>query len=215
MKLTQVRSRLPTAELESLLAEDPLNMEDLYLHTGKYLLKMDLYLQEKIDIAVALGLDSSKGKKILDIGSGIGLFPWLCKDLGHVCHSTYYDKFPFYEGAWKILKIEEPFHLEVKPDSPWDIEHSKFDIITAHRTVFDRYPSLWTAIDWLRFIRQADKCLNRDGVLFVKTNCSEASEYPMDEDAKRLLSPFMLEGFNSDTFSITKEQIRGLLGKSR
>lgn len=216
MQLEQIKDNLPLEKLTAALGSDPRNAEEFYNHTGKYIYKLDLYLQEKIDVAAFLGLDTASNLRMLDIGSGMGLFAWICKNLGHKCNSTYYDNFPFYQAAWKILKIRSPVYLEIRSDRRWQLESSKpYDIITAMRTVFDRYPTRWSAYDWLMFLTQAHAHLKPSGTLFVKTNCSDEEDAKMDEHASRLFEPFMVDGFNSKTFLLKREDIERLIGNNR
>lgn len=215
LEFDKLKSLLPLAEMEKLTNENPRHTDDLYAHTGKYVSKMHLYLDEKIQLATALGLESDdEPKRILDIGTGIGIFPWLCDKLGHSCIGTYYDKFDYYEKMWKLLAIKRPFYLDLRANRHWQLGVTeKFNVVTAHRTVFDRYPDKWTAYNWLMFIYEAERFLKRDGVLLVKTNCYDPDD-EMDHHAKRLLAPFMLEGFNSTTFLIKRKDIEALLGKA-
>ena len=213
MDLENLKKLLPLDRMQEMLDEDDRHINELYAHTGKYITKMDLYLQEKIEVARALKLDVTKDRFILDIGTGVGMFPWLCKQLGHTCVSTYYDNFEFYRKLWKLLKIKAPTYLEIKANQHWELGNSKkYDIITAKRTVFDRFPHNWSAYNWIMFLKEAHGLLKDEGCLFVKTNWSEESDSLMDTHAKRLLEPFLLSEFNSTTFLITRSEIENLIG---
>ena len=216
MDLKKIKRYLPLGKMEELAGQNPRYSNDLYSHTGKYVKKIDLYLQEKIDVARALKLDVVEDRSILDIGTGVGMFPWLCRQLGHVCLSTYYDDFEFYEKMWELLEIKRPTYLEVRANRHWQLGYTKrFDIITAQRTVFDRYPANWSAYNWIMFLEEAYRHLKDEGILFVKTNCLDDTDTAMDLHAKRLLEPFLLTGFNSTTFLITKSEIENLIGAAR
>ena len=216
LELENIKDSLPLDELQAALVDDPRNTDEFYNHTGKYVQKLDLYLQEKLDVAEFLGLTETRNLRILDIGSGIGLFSWICQNLQHKCNSTYYDKFPFYQAAWKILKIRSPVYLEIRANKQWQMEVTKpYDLITAMRTVFDRYPTPWTAYNWMMFLEEARRYLRPKGRLFVKTNCSDEADALMDEHSLRLLEPFTVNSFNSKTFLLTKEDIEKLIGSNR
>ena len=214
--IDKIRDSVPLDQLSELLHKDVRNTTDWHLHTGKYVQKMDLYLSEKLKIFCDLGLHKQKDMRIIDIGTGVGLFPWLCKTEGHYCESTYYDYFEFYKDAWATLDINPPFFFEVKCNQPWDLPPSnRYDMICAMRTVFDRYPHHWTVSNWLYFFGEAEKHLNPNGKLLVKTNRTENGineTADLDKAVLRLLNPYLLDGFNSRTFMISKEDIKGMVG---
>ena len=215
----KIQTSVPLDRLSALLQKDVRNCSDWYLHTGKYVQKMDLYLSEKLKMFCDIGLHDETGLRILDIGTGIGLFPWLCKLGNHYCESTYYDYFEFYKDAWSTLDIITPFFFEVKCNQPWDLPPgNRYDIICSMRTVFDRVPHPWTVSNWLHFLEEAEKHLNLNGKVIIKTNRVEGNEgfegdnIDLDQATIRLLEPYFLDGYNSRTFLINKEDIKGLIG---
>lgn len=214
--LTKVQESIPLDQLSELLHKDVRNTTEWHLHTGKYIQKLDLYLSEKLKIYYELGLHNETNMRILDIGCGVGLFPWLCKLEGHYCESTYYDYFEFYRDAWQVLDINPPFFLEVKCNEPWDVPlGNRYDIICAMRTVFDRYPQDWNVSSWLYFFKEAEHRLNPNGKLLVKTNRVENGTGPnidLGAATLRMLEPYMLDGFNSRTFMLSKDDIKGMVG---
>lgn len=211
----KIRTSVPLDQLSGLLQKDVRNTSEWHLHTGKYIQKMDLYLSEKMKVFCDLELHKETGLRILDIGTGVGLFPWLCKLEGHYCESTFYDYFEFYKDAWHTLDINAPFFLEIKCNQAWELpQSSKYDVICAMRTVFDRYPQDWSVSSWLSFFKGADQHLNLNGKLLIKTNRvagTIGSDGDLDEATLRLLQPYLLDGFNSRTFLLSKDDIKGLL----
>lgn len=217
LTLSSIKDQLPLDQIQALLDKDPENNESLYTHTGKYIAKLDLYLSEKIKIAQHLGLDESRDLKILDIGSGAGFFPWICKNLGHIAKSSYYDDFLFYRDMWQLLRIDDPFFLDVLQD--WKMPNdTQYDVIVSMRTVFDRIPTSWKDQDWIRFMEQAMPYLADGGRLFIKSNFYNDSRDPnldMDPSAVKLFEPYMIDGYNSRVFCVSKDDIRELIGKNK
>jgi SAM-dependent methyltransferase len=214
--IEKVRRSIPLDRLSELLHKDVRNTGEWHLHTGKYIQKLDLYLSEKLRMFGDLKLHDQESLRILDIGTGMGLFPWICRVENHYCESTYYDYFEFYKDAWETLGINTPFFFEVKCDQPWDLPMgNRYDVICAMRTVFDRYPHHWTVTNWLYFFKEADHHLNPGGQLLIKTNRSVDGIDPnndLDPAMLRLLEPYFLEGYNSRTFLLSKDDIKGIVG---
>lgn len=211
----EIKKSVPLKQLSALLDKDVKNCNELYLHTGKYIQKLDLYLTEKVQIFCDLNLHQESKLRILDIGTGVGLFPWICKIKKHTCESTYYDFFEFYKDSWGLLEIIPPSFLEIKKSQPWEIEYSrKYDIIVAMRTVFDRQPTDWKVFDWLNFLKEARKHLNTNGQIFVKTNRS-TEDSSLCPATLRLLEPFMLKHYNSQTFLLSVDEINSLMDADR
>ena len=198
---------LPLDQLHSICESDKANLEDpeLYLHTGKYVTKMDMYLKEKVDISNVLKLSEQKNLKIIDIGSGIGIFPWVCKVLGHQCDHTYYDSFKMYEQSWELLGLDKPTYLDITNTGKWTLPSNNYDVIVSTRTVFDRISRQWSNKQWLVFLRTSYYHLNDNGVVFIKSN------YLKPHPRCRSLKGYSVKGFDSWTFMITKEQIHKII----
>jgi 2-polyprenyl-3-methyl-5-hydroxy-6-metoxy-1,4-benzoquinol methylase len=211
LELEHVKSQLPLKKLQDIWEfEKDRNSMNTYDETGKYVDKVDIYLQEKINCAIELGLDNTTGKRICDIGAGVGYFPWLCDKLGHDCDFTDVNPPKFYSLAWPVLGIGKYNHLEIVGKKDFKLPRS-YDIITAHRTVFDIRNYIWHLNEWMSFLTSCERYLNEDGVLFVLTNLSGQIFHRAHPDVQALFQPYRVERFRSLAFKMTKQQLKDLL----
>lgn len=203
------RERLPLVELEKLWEEEQAKHGlETYGKTGKYLRKINDYFPEKMQCYQAMGLDGSSPKDVIDIGTGVGYFPWLCDQHGHNCDYTDSDPLPFYTGAHKLLGLKGGFtNLKIVGQQRFDLSKS-YDIITAHRTVFDIFDYHWYVDEWRHFLINCADFLNEGGMVFIKTNLVQGAHLHTPHPAfLRFIKPYLMDGFNSYTFKITKDQI--------
>src|SRR4051812_17945261 len=60
------------------------------------------WMADKLMMVLYLGLDRSKPLKILDIGTGTGYFPYICRYFGHEVVSLDLDVVPMYNDLCKF-----------------------------------------------------------------------------------------------------------------
>jgi len=213
-KYHDYKQMLPLVGLENLWEEEQARHGlESYGKTGKYLRKIDDYFPEKMQCYEAMGLKKSGPKKILDIGTGVGYFPWLCDQNGHACDYTDSDPLPFYTGAHKLLQLKGRYlNLTVKGMERFELPDS-YDIITGHRTVFDIFDYHWYLDEWRCFLGNCADYLHDDGFVFIKTNLVQGAHLHTPHPAwLKFIEPYLLDGFNSFTFKISKDQILNDLG---
>lgn len=140
-------------------------IENRYLQSDRPIHK---WLREKLATAHFLNLHKSKNKKIIDIGTGAGWFPFICKLYGHDCLGTDEGGRPQYDPVYEFLDI--PFeHMLVYPNVTMQLD-GKYDYITAHRAFFPQRPRSWEKDEWKFFLDDARTYLNNDGGLFLGCN---------------------------------------------
>ena len=208
LHLDNLRPLLPIAKLNQLWEQEKLeNDTKTYGETGKYILRLDEFLKEKVECFRAMGLETRDNKQILDIGAGVGYFPWLCKHFGHTCDFT--DCMPpkFYKLVWTELGLN-PEHIElcIAGGTNFSLPRS-YDIITAHRTVFDMFAYHWYVDEYKNFLRNCAEYLHDDGFVFIKTNLGDHHLHRPHPAVAQFFDPYRVEGFNSITFKMTKQQI--------
>lgn len=119
---------------------------------GKYL-DLDTWLSRHLTHAEALGLFAGPPRRILDIGTGNGYFPWICSRLGHDVVATDVDTMPLYDDLVAFLGIRRVVHA-VETLRPLPDFGGRFDLVTAFNTVFDRIDETrtWTPREWGFFL---------------------------------------------------------------
>lgn len=145
----------------------------------KYIKKWDKFWHEKNIIADALPLQGVKS--ILDIGTGIGMLPYILKSKGYEVEGT-----DITEDITGDLFIEAcalinlPRHcLWVNPNESLNLSRN-YDLIVATRTEFDRADGF----NWEYFINDCFTFCNK---IFIHTNSGKKA-YRSDLD---WLQPFL------------------------
>lgn len=104
--------------------------------------------------AYILGLDRTSGKSILDIGTGNGYFPYLCKQYGHQVRSIDIDTNPIFNALIELLEIPRLDYAVNAYENipPFDI---KFDLVTGFHTYFNghRTEHVWMSKEWDFFLK--------------------------------------------------------------
>jgi hypothetical protein len=144
---------------------------------GKYRFKfldVKTFLPTTIKRAYQLGLHQSKPQHILDIGTGVGYFPVVCKYYGHTAIAIDQDGNEVFEDATKWLKVDRR-HWEIKPFEPIAFLGQRFDLITAFMVNFDRVKEsdyeTWGIKEWEFFLSDlAENHLNDGGRLVLLLN---------------------------------------------
>ncbi len=111
------------------------------------------------------------GSRILDIGTGCGYFPFVCRARGHdVMALDHPDRDPMYRAVTEALDIDVIDHavtaLQPLPDM------GIFDVITAFMVTFNGHvvSPLWGVAEWAYFLDDTLVRLNRSGALVLELN---------------------------------------------
>lgn len=132
------------------------------------------WLGEKLATAHFLGLHKTKGKKLFDIGTGAGWFPYICNLYGHQCVGSDEPNRPQYDPCYEFLKIKFNDTL-VYPYTKMNLSE-KYDYITTHRAFFPQRPKAWDKDEWKFFLEDAKEYLNEDGGLFLGCNSGSKTD---------------------------------------
>jgi SAM-dependent methyltransferase len=118
-------------------------------------LDVKTFLPTTLNRAYYLGLHKSKPLDILDIGTGVGYFPVVCKYYGHQVVAIDRDGNPVFEDVTRWLEVDRR-SSEIKAFSPVPYQGRKFDLITAFMVNFDRYDppeyKPWGTKEWDYFL---------------------------------------------------------------
>jgi len=127
-----------------------------------------------------LGLHTTSGLRILDIGCGPGYFLALARALGHECYGvdapdSYLsgverDVYATLTGAFHCRDFVSP--LLIERFQPLPFHEQPFDLITAFWICFNRHrqPDEWGAGEWKFFVDDALTCLRPGGRLVLHLN---------------------------------------------
>lgn len=103
-----------------------------------------------------LGLHKSRPLSVLDIGTGVGYFPYICAHYGHSAIAIDRDGNRVFEDVTKWLGIDRrPW--EIKAGTPLPPLGKRFDLVTAFMVNFDRFTEReyapWGVDEWEFFLR--------------------------------------------------------------
>jgi len=136
----------------------------------KYL-DTERFQREARSDALAIRLDELPEKTILDVGTGPGHFPIVCREMGHTCFCM--DKEgKFFEGLRKQNGMEMLGEHYIEPMVPFPKLRMDFDIVTLFRVPFNLVLSeqrLFSIPEWEFFLDDVrDNLLKPRGRLVLK-----------------------------------------------
>ena len=148
----------------------------------KYL-DVAFFTLQKLLLARQLGLHRGPARRVLDIGTGGGHFPWVCRFYGHQSvaidvKNTFYDSLA---ACFDVQRIVVP----VEAQTPLPDLGGRFDLITACGIVFNEKSRsegrrvYWSIEEWRFFLNDlVAHQLGPSGTIFLKLNKEERSLLP-------------------------------------
>lgn len=122
--------------------------------------------------AIRLGLHASNAKRVLDIGTGFGYFPYICEYFGHAAFATDIEGHQLYDEMTEFFGIRK-IHAAVDAFAPLPAFDGRFDLVTAHLVAFNR-PNMdgeWGPAEWAYFIDDVfENQLLPGGRLYLELN---------------------------------------------
>ena len=156
----------------------------------------EFWILENLFRAYQLCLHEGKSQKsILDIGTGTGYFPFICKYYGHRAEAVDLPNNEMYNEIIRALEIDR-FDDKVE----WSkslLTPRKYDLITAFMICFNnhRRQDLWHIREWATFLNNLlENNLKTEGEVFLSLN-KEPTETPVDPE---LLAFFSKNGAKVD-----------------
>lgn len=166
--LAHARAVLDQEAFARILAESPPTPhERKNLDTEQFLTKL-------WQAAEMLGLIGAAPQRILDIGTGAGHFPFICRALGHDVVALDRGESAFFKAATRWMGVEPVDHV-VRPFRKMPSFGKRFDLVTAFRIGFNVKPDRTTydLPEWQFFLDHiADDLLRPGGRLCLKFNLS-------------------------------------------
>lgn len=145
-------------------------MTDIVMRYGKmdrgakYVRKWDRFWDEKTDVANLSLAGRSDLKSVLDIGTGVGMLPFIYQQRGLEVEGTDITEDitgPIFKQCCDLINMKR-YELWIKPKTPMNLTRN-YDLIVATRTEFDRQEG-W---DWEYFL---DDCFKHSKRVFFKLN---------------------------------------------
>lgn len=164
-------------------------------HAGKYfdLIPNVLRMSREAHFLGLIG--GPAGRKILDLGTGFGYFPLVCKSLGLEVDAIDKDEKPIYEFARGKLMIDV-LTWTIRYDAPVPSSAQRYDLISAIAPVFYLYSddgssfgSPWSDEKWEVFFKKISQALTSGGRLYIGDN-----RIPDESGRERMFNYFARRG---------------------
>lgn len=143
---------------------------------SKYL-DVQFWMHAKLRRVRALGLHKAPFRRVLDLGTGTGYFPYLTKLLGNEAVGLDVGDIPFYDEMIALLGVERHTCMIMPFESLPDL--GRFDLVTAFQICFNKCPNGddWGIEEWDFFRRDVvDHALNPGGRLMLEFNGLPSAE---------------------------------------
>lgn len=123
--------------------------------------------------------------RILDMGTGTGIFPYLCGKMGHDATGLDVPDMPKEDAqvfALRNLLRIKTLTGSIKAQKPIEIS-GEYDLVTAFMTTFNRF---WTFDDWIYLFRDLKKHMSPEGRIHLQFNTMEEYEELLYQDQETL-----------------------------
>ncbi len=139
--------------------------------SSKYL-EIERWMRTAVRWALDMHLHRGRPCDVLDLGTGCGYFPYVCRQYGHRARALDLDDNDLYNEMIDLLGIERsPFAIEAGvPLPPLEL---RFDWVTGFMVCFNNHgrEDLWGADEWSFFLRDVrENLLKPDGHLLLQLN---------------------------------------------
>jgi hypothetical protein len=138
---------------------------------SKYL-DIATYVAVQVRYARRLGLaPAPRARRVLDIGTGAGYFPLVCRHFGHAATAIDLDTTPMYNDLIRLFGLDR-VTLRVLPRTPLPAFPHRFDLVTAMQVKFDGLRGgRWGTEEWAFFLRDlAGNVTHPDAEVFLGLN---------------------------------------------
>lgn len=119
-----------------------------------------------------LGLEKRGGEAILDIGTGFGYFPFLCKTLGHAVQTIDVGLLPVYDEMINFFGLSRLIY-KVNPSERIIDTTQEYDLVTALMVSFANHNknTAWGVTEWNYFLQDIKTHqLKQSGRIFMTLN---------------------------------------------
>lgn len=185
-----VMATLNTDELMA-IRDDEVLKSDRRLIDFKYF-NIRSWVVENIKRALRLGLHECRGRRILDIGTGFGYFPYICEFMEHQASALDIPDHRLYDRVIDTLNVDRITHT-VNPFEPLPPNNRRYDYVTAYQIAFNRpgRKNIWGPEEWRFFIEDIlNNQLTDGGQLHLELNWSFPLNDWYDTDTRKLFNQY-------------------------
>jgi SAM-dependent methyltransferase len=144
------------------------------------------YIRQDIIKALLLRLDGPPKCNVLDLGSGPGYFPMVCRYLGHSVQALDITDSPLFNDLIRFFEIPRiVFRIQAFKSLP--PMNAPFDLITAWGICFDRG---WGTAEWEFFMRDLVSRLSSAGRIVLGLNAPEVGGIDSNYELKTFFDSF-------------------------
>lgn len=144
---------------------------------SKYL-DAERYLGTALHHYFIAGLLPSILESVLDLGTGSGYFPFVCRNIGHETLSLDVPAHPFYGEMVKLLGVTR-MEYRIDKRQPLPLFQRRFDLVTAFAICFNGHDTdgLWGTEEWDYFISDLrENVLQEQGRICLVLNREKSGE---------------------------------------
>ena len=176
-------------------------------------LSLDSDMYREVFRAKKYLLDSTPSGRMLDLGTGPGYFPFVCKQYGHDAIGVDIEE-PLFARLADIIETDR-FVWPVTPQLAAPPFEGRFNTVTAFQVAFDNIvnrtdPAPWSTADWrLFFCNLIDRFVAEDGRIFMTgvRACTPSTAY-YDEELVAFLKSINAKVVNGKITLIIDRQVR-------
>ncbi|SJZ79392.1 Methyltransferase domain-containing protein [Enhydrobacter aerosaccus] len=174
--LRALMAKVDSGRLEELRRQFGERMRKASADSRYKYLDVAFYTREKLRLARRLGLDKAPPLRVLDIGTGGGHFPFVCRYFGHSVVGIDIEN-PVYAGIAGSLGVERTI-VRVEPGTPLPALDGRFDLITACNITFNEKRGdrgqprqFWSLPEWQFFLEDlVANQLRYPGTIYLMLN---------------------------------------------
>jgi SAM-dependent methyltransferase len=147
---------------------------------GRKFLNLDSWLRAIIRRTVLIGLHRGRDAALLDLGTGTGIFPFVCRHFGHqaigfdlpadALRMPEREIFTLMPRAFNVPVVRS----SIRPFAPLEIS-GRYDFVTAFLVTFNNHkrPDEWGQAEWQYFVEDVATHLKSGGRLVLMLNSHE------------------------------------------
>jgi len=166
------RMAIATIDTESLFAlRKGAAARSLAIMDLKYF-DLDFWIEENLYRFFDLELQKHMGRRLLDIGTGFGYFPYICRYFGVPAEGLDRHGHQIYDEVCAVLGVKKR-NFTIQPNKPLPRYDHRFSVITAYQIGFNQSPAggLWSPENWEYFLEDVfENLLAPEGLLYLKLN---------------------------------------------
>jgi hypothetical protein len=173
------------------------------LNNLKYF-NIQAYMQRHMRRALGLHLDHYH-RQVLDIGTGFGYFPYICRFFGSNTLAMDVPDHPLFDDITNFLGVKK-LHQPIVPLQPVVGLGRHFDLVTAFQVAFNRFPIAgvpgwrpWGDEEWTFFLEDIfNNVLKEGGEIALEMNYSPISRAWVTPEERKAFRRYKTRIFGAD-----------------